>query len=347
MTNTTTLDIPLATSLAITGFLGEFSFALTTFGTAIIFQIAWQISFLLSVGSGNISGALINLSINEVIMATVQTSYLWYKRTLISWPFVFNALIWICSGVVLGVWSLKRLDHNIWLKRALGFFLFFVALLRVFIQKFKKSKSINANKKKDELDLELHNNIPNLSLLSTQLAIASSFVSSGFLGGLYGVAGPPQMLFVLYYSHSLNRELWRATNASMRFIYSIVRLLYLIHLGDITFTTQSHWLEFGCMIVSGMVGLSIGNVLSRYVNDSMFQNLILLFLMCGSLLMSTSGWSEIQHVAIIVIVSSIGVGIGVGCMKWMWNRCTMHTCSSREDDKKEKDELTEVLLEEE
>ena len=334
-TNATAINLPLATSLAITGFLGEFSYALTTFGTAIIFQIAWQISFLLHIGSGNISGALINLSINEVIMATAQTSYLMYKRTLISWKFVFNALLWICSGVVLGVWSLKRLDHNIWLKRSLGFFLFFVAMLRLLIQKCKSTNTSNTSDTSDEPN-ELPKDLPNLSLLSTQLAIASSFFSSGFLGGLYGVAGPPQMIFVLYYSHSLNRDLWRATNASMRFIYSIVRLIYLIHLGDITFTTQSHWMEFGCMIVAGIVGLSFGNVLSKYVNDSMFQNLILLFLICGSLLMSTSGWNEIQHVAILIIVGIIGIGMGIQCIKWKCKRYRKE---------KEEDELTDVLLE--
>ena len=40
-------------SLSLTAFIGECSYAATTFGTAILFQIGWEISYICGVGVGN------------------------------------------------------------------------------------------------------------------------------------------------------------------------------------------------------------------------------------------------------------------------------------------------------
>lgn len=310
---------------------------------------------MLGVGTGYMSDALVNLSINEVLMATSQSVWLLTRKDVkISWKFVFNTLVWICSGVVLGVWTLEHLEtsmYNVWLKRSLGLFLLLIACLRTvahcFVGRKKRSGESSmvrpneavllldcddpdAEENKEENDdpyveenkedNKAHTKgVPNLGLVSTQFAIAVSFFSAGILGGLYGVAGPPLMIFVLYYSDELEGDVWRTTCAVMRCMFSVVRLSYLVWLGEIGLT--SHWIEFGCMITFGLVGLSFGNILSKHLKDAQFRRIILIFLICGSILMSTSGWKNIQEIAMVVMCSMVGIVGSVVLLKWTWVAC--------------------------
>ena len=357
MHNSTT-SFPLALSLSLTGFLGEFSFALTTFGTAIIFQLGWQISYMLGIGSGNMSDALVNLSINEVLMATSQSLWLLTRKEVkISWKFVANTSVWICGGVIAGVSSLELLvtsPYNVWLKRSLGLFLLIVAGLRTFVQRYferKKRKRMQTETLMDQSDKEKNTTgVPNLRLVSTQCAIAVAFFSSGFLGGVFGVAGPPLMIYVLYYSDELEGAVWRTTCAVMRSIFSIVRLIYLVGLGEIGRT--SHWIEFGSMILFGLIGLSVGNFLSKYLKDTQFQQIILVFLICGSVLMITSGWVQVQQIAMIAFaIAGIIVAIVVAIAGIVYYRhclCPSIAAQRRIDQKNEiqqaENELTLSLL---
>ena len=61
-------------SLSLTAFIGECSYAATTFGTAILFQIGWEISYICGVGDGRVSGAVVNLAVAEVFMAPCSLS---------------------------------------------------------------------------------------------------------------------------------------------------------------------------------------------------------------------------------------------------------------------------------
>ena len=50
-------------------------------------------------------------------------------------------------------------------------------------------------------------------------------VGIGLLGGIFGVGGPPGMLFVSFYDSRLDLDVWRAVSAVRRFGMSAVRLI--------------------------------------------------------------------------------------------------------------------------
>jgi hypothetical protein len=127
----------------------------------------------------------------------------------------------------------------------------------------------------------------------------------------------------------------------MRSIFSIVRLIYLVGLGEIGRT--SHWIEFGCMITFGLIGLSIGNLLSKHLKDAQFQQIITVFLICGSVLMITSGWVEVQQIAMILMSSLFGIAVTIACSVY----CRHRLCPSnnqKNEIQQAENELTHSLL---
>ena len=99
-------------------------------------------------------GAVVNLAVAEVFMAAVQSVYLWRKFHAL---FFFSAVFWICSSVVLGCWLLLELENSgsstirgvapeststLWVKRSLGWFLFLVACLRIYLEFCRKRRVI-------------------------------------------------------------------------------------------------------------------------------------------------------------------------------------------------------------
>ena len=62
--------------------------------------------------------------------------------------------------------------------------------------------------------------VPRLDLWTTQFAIFLAFSSAGILGGLYGVAGPPLMLFMMKYGDNFDLDTWRGTSAVMRLFFA-------------------------------------------------------------------------------------------------------------------------------
>ena len=370
-------------SLGATAFVGECSYAATTFGTAILFQIGWEISFLCGVGDGRVSGAVVNLAVAEVFMSAVQSVYLFRDFHL---KFFVSTVGWICSSVVLGCWLLLRLEDGaegvdgsgssgdststLWVKRSLGWFLFAVACLRVFVEFcYGKTNSTNTDGAEEHTrggdgnasdrsnsnrqmsvnssdgapdyhrvsllesttmagELEEHavlldvanaaphrqprrRVVPRLDLWSTQLAIAVSFSAAGILGGLYGVAGPPLMIFMVKYGDTFDMDTWRGTSAVMRLFFAGTRFAFLAAVGKISFVPDgtTNWPAFGVMCASGLVGLCVGNKLAPKIDQQTFRLLLLAFLVCGSLLLMCSGWQVAQDVVIVGILMMVALAI--------------------------------------
>lgn len=101
----------------------------------------------------------------------------------------------------------------------------------------------------------------------------------GLMATLFISPGPPMMVFVLF-AH-IGRDEHRSTVAFASSLFWVpARLLVLLGLGINLQQVQWHAIA-GCL--GGLVGMLIGNRVSRYVTQAQFRNAVLLLLSCAGL----------------------------------------------------------------
>ena len=118
--------LPYALSLALTAFIGEFLYGMTSFGIAITFQFGNTISGMVGISDGSVEGAVDNLTVAGVFMAFFQAVNL---RQDIAWPFFAVMAFWMYPFIFLGTWLLLHI-HSPWLKRILGVFILVLTFQR-------------------------------------------------------------------------------------------------------------------------------------------------------------------------------------------------------------------------
>lgn len=94
--------------------------------------------------------------------------------------------------------------------------------------------------------------------------------SSGFLGGLCGLAGPPIILYFLHPPTSvrLNKASQRATGAGITLTNAVVRgLTYAVH-GIPATQGETLGVDILCTLMSAFIGVIVGNELFRLMKDS-------------------------------------------------------------------------------
>jgi len=102
---------------------------------------------------------------------------------------------------------------------------------------------------------------------------------SGFLGGLCGMNGTPFVLLVAF--TGLDKSIARSIFPMGQFFEAwCFRLPMLLYIGRISIVDVHVYAGGLC---AGLVGLSIGNYLSRYVSQMAFEHGLLLFLVLSSL----------------------------------------------------------------
>ena len=137
-----------------------------------------------------------------------------------------------------------------------------------------------------------------------------SVLASGFLRGLFGVGGPPMIVYFL--ATDVDRRVVRAlVPLSTGFgsgIPLIVNLLWIKGQFD-----ESRWPTYLSMFLSFVAGLLIGNAVHRFVDQKLFRMALLFILLCGSVnlllvdLGPVSMWSSfvlmIVFVALLVLLA--------------------------------------------
>ena len=66
-----------------------------------------------------------------------------------------------------------------------------------------------------------------------------TLIGVGLLGGIFGVGGPPGMLFVSYYENRLDLKVWRAVSAFRRVGMNLARLVVFVSKG--TMDVEHQW----------------------------------------------------------------------------------------------------------
>jgi uncharacterized membrane protein YfcA len=127
-------------------------------------------------------------------------------------------------------------------------------------------------------------------------------LSAGLLGGLFGTPGPPLMIYVT--RSSMKKDEVRGTIAVSYVFLTTERLLMMTLLPNspIDLFTLSSLYAFLGILCSSLAGRTIGNFLSRYVDEDLFRRIIMGLLCFGSINMMTSGVSLFLRLPVYVLL---------------------------------------------
>ena len=136
---------------------------------------------------------------------------------------------------------------------------------------------------------------------------------AGFLGGMFGTAGPPYMVWLTYNRH-VNKDIWRASAATMSSFYILPRIIYLLYASG-RYDSNFIPIYVATMLAGICTTLATNKFLNKFVNPA-FRRLILLFLLLGSLLLITSGLQQLSRYLLTVGIFVMFALIYAARRKW-------------------------------
>jgi len=270
------LDPWVSLATGIISFFAEGLYGATSFGPAILWNIGWQICYMMKLGDGTLTTLAVDMTVMEVTSSLVQIILLWKN---IDWMLACAICLPCGLFTAIGQVLMIRLDGP-WLKRALGGILFMMALQRVYANWGARApKSDRAPP--TGLDLRRPRTIS---------SVLFWFGFAGLMGGITSVGGPPMMLFVSIHANELNLTTWRACNAVLRFVLNISRgVVFAVH--D-RFHFDRNWPPYCSIVVGALLGLLIGNHFAGKFRDANSLHWFMVSLLCcSSVLMVASGSS--------------------------------------------------------
>ena len=319
-----------------TAFVAESAYGCTSFGPAIIVHIGSEI-LLMSGASGvdgSVAGALAVLTIIDFSMALFQMGLL---RQQLDWRFaVLVAPIFsLCVGVGVSalIW-IPALD-SVWLKMAIGLLLTGMLAVRlgtVVVSALKARRAApayggdalpagecegtgagttsaparplrSANRWRERF-VCCSGTVLELRSTLDYAVVLGAFSCAGVMGGLVGPAGPPMMLFVLFFQKRIDFASFRATSAIFRFFGSGTRGALLMLDGKYS---SNDWVMYVTIIACSAAGLLVGNALAKAVPERAVMLLITTFLANGALLLSTAPFNDESAAVRESVLSALSV----------------------------------------
>jgi uncharacterized membrane protein YfcA len=276
------MNAALVAAAFVISFAAEFAYGLTSFGPGIIFEVAWEICSLWGLGSGTITGSIMMLVIMEVAMGLVQSYHL-FKT--VNWSMVAYISIPMAPAIVAGSELLARFDND-WLKRSIGCVLLLMAIHQVVGDCFSKRKA--------------ETEAVEFKGWRVKAALVVTGACAGFMRGLFGIAGPPMMVFVT--SFPVNQLEWRSSNAVMRVILNLVQGVY-VGVVQRNLSLRKQWPVYVALLLGGLCGLITGNTHAHRIDRSTFRCCLLVFLFYGSCLMCVAGFETVEKYVVYGIVA--------------------------------------------
>ena len=139
---------------------------------------------------------------------------------------------------------------------------------------------------------------------------------AGFLGGMFGTAGPPYMVWLTYNRH-VNKDIWRASAATTSSFYILPRIIYLLYASG-RYDANFIPIYVATMLAGICATLAANKYLNKFVDPVAFRRLILLFLLLGSLLLITSG---LQQLSRYFALSVVGIFVMVAVIYGARRKC--------------------------
>ncbi|CAJ1367418.1 unnamed protein product [Effrenium voratum] len=276
-----------------TALCAEFAGAALGFGPAILYEISWQICGLCGLSSGGLEMAVFHILVQELPCGLLQLLLLrsfWRPRlaVLLNLPM----LLALPVGTVL----LERFGESPLAKQVLGGLFLALAAVQVHAKSRQKSKP----------DLEACS-----WGASASLALCSA--SSGLLRGAMGLAGPPFMVLLLFFS--VEPSVWRCLSNTVRVTMVLTQGLLL---GGMDHQLErQNWPIYVALMSGGVLGLQVGNRMAAQVDQSAFQRWLLLFLVAGGVLMLSSS-SEFLSACSAVALALVVLG-AIASAAFTWN----------------------------
>lgn len=304
-------------ALAVLTFFGLTVKAVTAFGENIFVQIGWRLLAEVGVTSANLVEPVFVLTVVSLPLMSFQA---WVLRKHCNFRL---AVVWALSaslGSTVGVALLYALDST-WLQRALGLVLLFVFCLTLLAEcqaSGGRAADVSPNEAKQALGYAP------FSSPGRAIAILSTGLLSGLLGGLFAIPGPPTMLFALY--ARIGKDELRGTCAAQNALQLSVRLAALFALrngqeaGPLGSETQlmDLGLASAVSLCGGFFGLLFGNRLAKRIDHQQFRDAILVFLLVGGASMVSADFGTTVEVAVPALCATAGaLYLGSSaCLRW-------------------------------
>jgi uncharacterized membrane protein YfcA len=271
-------------TLAIIALASNTAWTVTGFGAGIVFQIGWQLAHVFGVGSGEVKVGVLCSAVMQILMAVIQAIYL---RKHSNGVIVFYLATFSCIFVVVGLEIMFVITGNI-LKQSLGVVFLCLALHRAY-------SLWNSGGKERPVCI-----VDKDSPWTTKLAIASAGAGSGLMSGIFGLPSPALMILCMQYNIQYNT--WRACNAATRLFLVVTLIGYAYARGEIA---GGEWQLYLTVVVAGLGGVLLGNVLAKFVDQRIFPYVITSMLFFGSVLMLTSDTTP--AVELVSALSVVGI----------------------------------------
>jgi uncharacterized membrane protein YfcA len=266
----------------IISFAAEFAYGLTSFGPGIIFEVLWEICSLWGIGSGLITDSIMMLVVMEITMGLVQSHHL-FKT--VNWSMVACISLPMAPSIVCGSELLARFD-NVWLKRSIGCVLLLMALHQARGELCAKTASQKEPTK--------------FQGWRVKSALAVTGLCAGFMRGLFGIAGPPMMVFVTTFP--VDQLEWRSSNGVMRVILNLVQGVY-VGVVQQNLNLREQWPVYIALLLGGLGGLVTGNTFAHRIDRVTFRRSLLVFLFYGSCLMCVAGFATAEKYLVYCIIT--------------------------------------------
>eukprot|EP01084_Bolivina_argentea_P162652 283032_1 len=296
-----------------------FTYAITSLGDAISFQVifnGFQLSGLMPIE--DLSEIIAEYSIFGWPCAIIQAIYI---RKYIDWKLSIIIGIGGITGVIFGLELLMKYQ-GLWLKRCLGYLILMTYITSIILPKCKqyyldhnKSDNININthicqntvieaetmqqKQKDILYK------PKTFAQYTGVIIAG--LLWGFMHGLFGIGGPPLMIWIIMTDINRNQVRGTISCASGLFVHPVTSYYLVIYKKQLDITNK--YLQYSAIFIGGMIGLFVGNIFAKKVNQNKFKLVVQLLLIIGAIMLGLYGFPF----AYILIPSIAGIVIILFC----------------------------------
>lgn len=236
--------------MALTSFCAEGLYGATSFGTAITFNVGWQLCYMLGLADGTLSSLAINLTIMETMSSALQV--VWLRRH-VDPRLVAAVAIPSCITVAIGQQLMLQLD-GVWLKKSLGTILFLMALQRIHAN-YRDPPPVD---RPPPPGLDLHS-LPMLR------SICFWSLASGLMGGLTSITGPPMMIFMSLHQTEIHLPTWRGSTAVVRLLFNLSRGAVLAKSGMLR--PERTWPLDAALVIGGWLGLATGDSIACVFKD--------------------------------------------------------------------------------
>lgn len=309
-------------------FCGTLSFAITSFGGDILFQLGISVcSLSRSFCQGSLLTTLAMITLMAFIKLPIQLCVL---RQYINYDLAIRLSIPMCFGSALGLKILTISKNDLLLKRIFGYLITIISLYHLVndtiqdsnnnnniiqhINRYnyknvdtinnedKHSKSLNKNihtlKKTDDDDDEKFK----IDTRTKEVMIYITGFAAGLLAGIYGTGGPPLMILATHIK--INKNEWRATCTLTYMLQNLVAATFISTYDEYRIKTGKEYVKIILLIVTVLIALYYGNIIADKINTDLWKKLILFLLMIGSGIMICSGYSiYVQCITILMLIS--------------------------------------------